>query len=191
MSSRRVAKFAKCLMLACLTLAAPAQARLQKHEDLGARPHKGVLVQAGAGISYSRRDHDWGLSLPSLTVGTYVRRNVIMGVHFAGASHVPGLIGDHPYAFMLGFYGPMMQYWWHDRVYFGIGCGLYYYSQQNTFSKQSWADTVSGFGLASKGGMTAYGWDGGRVNAFVELLPAFFRADIQVSTVIGLEWQMP
>ena len=176
------------IALLCL-LAAPAHA--QKSQDLGARPHKGVLLQAGAGFGYSRRNHDWGLSLPSLTLGTYVRRNVVLAAHFAGASHLQGLVDNHPYDFMLGFYGPMVQYWWVDRVYLGIGCGLYYYSQRDNFSKSHWSDTIGGFGIALKVGVTAYGWHGGRINVFSELMPALFPRDIQLSVNVGAEWQMP
>jgi hypothetical protein len=179
----------KYLIAALCLLAAPAHA--QKGHDPGARPHKGVLLQAGAGAGYSRRNHDWGLSLPSLTIGLYVRRNVILGVHFTGASHLQGLMGSHPYAFMLGFYGPMMQYWWKDQIYLGVGCGLYYYSQRNQFAKNSWSDTIGGLGIALKIGVTAYKWEGGRINVFSELMPALFPRDIQVSAIAGAEWQTP
>lgn len=151
---------------------------------------KGWVLQAGAGVGISRKDTDWGLALPNLTLGRYVRRNLVVAAHGAATSHLPHLFGAHPYDFVLIFYGPMVQWWPHQRFYLAAASGLATYVQDTPLPLQGYADNTTGMGAALKASYTAAIGEGYRINVAVEALPAFFNFDVQVGLLAAVEWEL-
>jgi hypothetical protein len=136
-----------------------------------------VELNIGAGFIWARNegessDTEGALAGLDLGVGGWLNPNMALTARIAGATYSP----EDGVRFTQGFFGPSLQYWSDDHLWFGGGIGLAF-AAVNFEGADEQPDPETGLGFDLRAGYTFTTGSENTFNVSLEYTPGFFTFD--------------
>jgi hypothetical protein len=146
--------------------------------------HNGLTFEANLGFGWvhlstdSDSDtSDLGVAGLSLGVGGWVSPQLAITARVAGVT-----LSENDARLTNGFLGPSAQYWLQDRFWLGAGAGLAFLSVSDNYN----GDSIRGFGLDLRAGVTFTSGSENTFNASLEINPGFYSENGSSATFTSI-----